>query len=103
MRRQSCAKTQPNLRWEILTALDFFTSRSSHLQGSWVAASFTQMKTWDGQLVGTAVSAGMYLFDTDTITNILKPSPSEILLDRLKKLSSTGRQRHRVCYGQSQH
>ena len=34
------------------------------------------------------MSTGIYLFDTDTITNILKPSPSEILLDRLKKLSS---------------
>lgn len=31
---------------------------------------------------------GMYLFDTDTITNILKSPPSESLLDKLSKLSS---------------
>ena len=29
----------------------------------------------------------MYLFDTDTITNILKPSPSKTLLDKLQALS----------------
>jgi predicted nucleic acid-binding protein len=29
----------------------------------------------------------MYLFDTDTITNILKPSPSQSLLNRLKAIS----------------
>ena len=29
----------------------------------------------------------MYLFDTDTITNILKPSPSKLLLKRLKAVS----------------
>ena len=29
----------------------------------------------------------MYLFDTDTITNILKPSPSKALIDRIKSLT----------------
>ena len=28
----------------------------------------------------------MYLFDTDTITNIFKPGPSKILLNKLKKV-----------------
>lgn len=31
----------------------------------------------------------MFLFDTDTITNILKPRPSENLLHRLKKTSKS--------------
>ncbi len=30
----------------------------------------------------------MFLFDTDTITNLLKPGPSEFLLKRLQALSS---------------
>lgn len=32
----------------------------------------------------------MYLFDTDTITNILKPKPSKKLLNKLKSVSKHG-------------
>ena len=37
-----------------------------------------------GKVVG---AAGMYLFDTDVLTNILKPRPAAQLLERLSHIS----------------
>lgn len=34
------------------------------------------------------MSTEIYLFDTDAITNILKPSPSQLLLNKLKSISN---------------